>query len=105
LWLDRNIRKATLVRSATIDDAFTDFRDQKLEALAGLRARLITDIKSLPGARILDGRFMTVQQAIGTPKARSDAVGYLTRFVDAARASGFVAELIAKHGVEGLSVA
>jgi polar amino acid transport system substrate-binding protein len=105
LWLDRNIRKAKLVRSSSLDDALKDFCDQKLDALAGLRARLITDIASLPGARILDGRFMTVQQAIGTPKLKADAIPYLSRFVDAARASGFVGDLIRKHGVQGLSVA
>jgi polar amino acid transport system substrate-binding protein len=105
LWLDRNIHKAELVRSSTIDDAMKDFCEQKLDALAGLRARLITDLASLPGARILDGRFMTVQQAIGTPKSKGAAIGYLTRFVDAARTSGFVGDLIRKHGVEGLSVA
>ncbi len=105
LWLDRNIRKAELVRSSTLDDALRDFCDQKLDALAGLRARLITDITSLPGARILDGGFMTVQQAVGTPKAKGDAIAYLTRFVDAARTSGLVSNLIRKHGVEGLSVA
>jgi polar amino acid transport system substrate-binding protein len=105
LWLDRNIRRAELVRSSTLDDALRDFRDQKCDALAGLRARLITDIASIPGARILDGRFMTVQQAIGTPRAKGDAIPYLTRFVDAARTSGFVSHLIRKHGVQGLSVA
>ena len=104
LWLDRNIRSAELVRSSTLDDALRDFRDQKLDALAGLRARLITDIASLPGARILDGHFMTVQQAVGTPKSKGNAIPYLSRFVDAARASGFVGDLIRQHGVEGLSV-
>jgi polar amino acid transport system substrate-binding protein len=105
LWLDRNIRKAELVRSSTLDDALRDFCDQKLDALAGLRARLITDMASLPGARILDGRFMTVQQAVGTPKSKGDAIPYLTSFVDAARTSGFIDDLIRKHNVQGLSVA
>jgi polar amino acid transport system substrate-binding protein len=105
LWLDRNIRQAELVRSSTIDDALRDFRDQKLDALAGLRARLISDAATLPGSRILDGRFMTVQQAVGTPKAKSAAIPYLARFVEAASASGFVDELIRHHKVQGLSAA
>jgi polar amino acid transport system substrate-binding protein len=105
LWLDRNIRRAELVRSATFDDTLRDFRDQKLEALAGLRPRLSTDVVVLPGARMLDGRFMAVQQAVGTPKSKGVAIPYLTRFVDVARASGFVGDLIRKHGVQGLSIA
>ena len=105
LWLDRNIKKAELVRSATLDDSVGDFVTQKLDVLAGLRPKLITDQAAIPGSRILDGRFMAVQQAVGTPRAKAAATEYLRAFVEAARTSGFVAELIAKHGVQGLSVA
>jgi polar amino acid transport system substrate-binding protein len=105
LWLERNIAKAELVRSGTLDEAAQDFASQKLDVLAGLRARLITDQKANPGSKILEGRFMSVQQAIGTPKAKAAATEYLRAFVEAARSSGFVASLIAKHGAEGLTVA
>ncbi|CAN5191361.1 hypothetical protein BH10PSE8_BH10PSE8_15560 [soil metagenome] len=109
LWLDRNIQQAELVATTTMDETLADFRDRKLEALAGLRARLISDVVRIPGSRILDGRFMTVQQAIGiarNAKPETDpALAWLTRFIAAARTSGFVADLIRKHGVEGLSVA
>ena len=105
LWLERNIREAELVRAGTLDESLALFVEQKLDVLAGLRPRLIADQAGLPGSRILDGRFMSVQQAIGTPKAKAAAAGYLSAFVEAARSSGFVAQLIAKHGVQGLSVA
>lgn len=105
LWLDRNIRKAELVHAAGLDGSLSTFLDQKLDALAGLRPRLIMDVQALPGARLLDGRFMAVQQAVGVPRPKQAALDYLVRFVTAARASGFVADLIKKHGVEGLSVA
>lgn len=105
LWLDRNIKQAELVRAGTLDEAFELFSSQKLDVLAGLRPRLITDQAAIPGSKILDGRFMAVQQAIGTPKAKAAATDYLCAFVEAARSSGFVAQLIAKHGVEGLTVA
>ena len=49
----------------------------KLEVLSGLRPRLITDVQKLPGARILDGQFTAVQQAIGTPKARATGAAFL----------------------------
>jgi polar amino acid transport system substrate-binding protein len=105
LWLDRNIARAELVRTKTLDETLQDFTERKLDVLAGLRPRLISDMAQIPGSRLLEGRFMAVQQAIGTPKAKSAAIDYITRFVEAAKASGFVAELIRKHGVEGLSVA
>lgn len=108
LWLDRNIDKAELVRTGTMDETLADFCDRKLEALAGLRARLTTDVAQLPGSRILDGRFMAVQQAIGVPRTGDGgeaAIVWLSRFVELAKSSGFVAELIRKHGVHDLSVA
>lgn len=105
LWLDRNIKNAELVRSGTLDSAYEQFVADKLEALAGLKPRLLSDIKSLPGATILDGKFMAVQQAVGTARANSKAAEFLQAFVTEAKASGFVADLIRKHNVTGLSIA
>ncbi len=106
VWLEANLQHAELVSSKGLDGSYDTFVEQQCDALAGLRPRLITDVERLPGARILDGRFTAVQQAMGTPRARDDAgIEYLSSFVEAAKASGLVAELIAKHGVQGLSVA
>ncbi len=105
LWLERNIKHATLVRSASLDAACEQFVAEKLEALAGLRPRLLADVKTLPGARILDGQFTAVQQAVGTSRRNESAASYLRDFVEAAKASGRVAGFIARHKVEGLSVA
>jgi polar amino acid transport system substrate-binding protein len=105
LWLDRNIKQAELVRSDTLDTAYQQFVDQKLEALAGLRPRLLQDVEKLPGARILDGQFTGVQQAIGTAPAHKAGLAFLVGFVEAAKASGLVAHLIEKHHIRGLSVA
>ena len=105
LWLARNIHRATLVRGESLDEATRIFMEQKLEALAGLRPRLITDAEAMPGARILEGNFTTVQQAIGTAKRNAAAAEWLARFVEEAKASGLVGRLIAQHEVRGLSVA
>jgi polar amino acid transport system substrate-binding protein len=105
LWLERNIRQATVLRAESIDGAFALFTEQRLDALAGLRPRLIADAAALPGSRILEGAFMTVQQAIGTARANAAAADFLRGFVEEAKASGLVARLIARHGVQGLSVA
>jgi polar amino acid transport system substrate-binding protein len=105
LWLERNIQDAQLVTGIGFDGAYQHFVDQKLDALAGLRPKLIEDEKTLPGSRMLPGRFMAVQQALGMPKASGIALGYLSSFVAAAIESGVVGQLIAKHGIIGLSVA
>jgi polar amino acid transport system substrate-binding protein len=105
LWLTRHIRHATLVRAEGFDATFDMFVGDKMEAMACLRPRLMSDVKKLPGARILDGRFTAVQQAIGTHKRNTAGAKFLQAFVDEAIASGLVAKLIAKHRIEGLSVA
>jgi polar amino acid transport system substrate-binding protein len=105
LWLDRNIKRAALVRSETLDSACEQFVRDKLDALAGLRPRLLTDLEKLPGARIIDGQFTAVQQAVGTPRKNTAGAAFLRNFVEEAKTSGFVARLIERHKVRGLSVA
>src|SRR5580692_10257796 len=97
LWLDRNIKQATLVRSGSLDGAFDQFVAEKLEALAGLRPRLLSDVQKLPGAVILPGQFTAVQQAVGTAKANTAAAAWLYAFVEEAKASGLVARFIEQH--------
>jgi polar amino acid transport system substrate-binding protein len=105
LWLVRNIKHAQLVRADGADAAFDLFVNEKLEALASLRPGLLTDVERLPGARILAGQFTAVQQAVGTANANAAGAAFLRRFVEEAKTSGFVASLIARHQVRGLSVA
>ncbi len=107
LWLDRNIKHAELVRAAGLDASFELFVEKRLDVLAGLRPRLLTEVEKLPGARVLDGKFSAVQQAVGTPRSRGEAAAaFLAQFVEEAKASGFVAGLIERYGVSGrLSVA
>jgi polar amino acid transport system substrate-binding protein len=105
LWLENSIKQAELVRTDTLDSSFETFVDQKLDVLAGLKPRLLTDIEKLPGARILEGKFSAVQQAIGTPRKNAAAAKWLADFVEEAKASGLVQSFIEKHNVKGLSVA
>ena len=105
LYLDRSIKNAELVHAAGLDGSYDIFVGQKLDALAGLRPRLLKDIQKLPGARVLEGRFTAVQQAVGTPKARTASAAFLAEFVEEAKVSGLVARLIERHGVQGVTVA
>ena len=105
LWLQNNIQHAELVKTDSLDSAYDTFVADKLEVLAGLRPRLISDVEKLPGARILDGQFSAVQQAMGTPRKNTEAAKWLAAFVEEAKASGLVASFIEKHKVVGLSVA
>ncbi len=101
LWLADNIKHAELVKTDGMDASFDLFVKEKLDALAGLRPRLIKDVEKLPGSRLLEGKFSAVQQAIGTKPDRKAGIAFLRDFVEEAKASGLVASLIEKHGVEG----
>jgi polar amino acid transport system substrate-binding protein len=105
LWLERNIHQAELCRAEGIEASFDLFVAEGMDVLAGLRPRLIDDVKRLPGARILDGQFSAVQQAMGVNGGNGSAA-FMREFVEETKASGFVQGLIEKHGVVGrLSVA
>ena len=105
LYLSRALKHAELVRSEGLDASYDRFIADKLDALAGLRPRLVLDVQKIPGAKILDGRFTAIQQAVATPKGRPAGAQYLRDFVAEVKASGFVAELIERNGARGLSVA
>jgi polar amino acid transport system substrate-binding protein len=105
LYLSRALKHAELVRSEGLDASYDRFIADKLDALSGLRPRLVMDVQKLPGARILDGRFTAIQQAVATPKGRPAGAQYLREFVAEVKASGFVADLIERNGARGLSVA
>jgi len=105
LYLSRTLKHAQLVRAEGIAASVKLFTDQKLEALAGLKPGLLADQQKIPGSRLLEGQFTAVQQSIGAPKKRSAAAQYLREFVEDAKRSGLVAQLVEKHGVEGVNVA
>ena len=104
LWLTRNIRHAELRRGENIGASYDLFVKEGLEVLAGLKPKLLEDVQKLPGARILEGRFTAVQQAIGTPKGRPEGYAFLRKFAADVKASGLVARLIERHNIKGLSV-
>lgn len=101
LYLTTHLKHAGLSRAPGLAGAFRHFVDDGLEALAGLRPALLDNAAELPGARVLEGSFTAVRQAIGTRPGRPEALQFLTRFVVEARSSGLVARLIDRHGVIG----
>ena len=104
LFLSRNIKQAVLVRAQGIDGSYELFVREKLDVLAGLKPRLVSDAEKLPGSRILDGQITGVQQAVGTPKARAAAAQFLSTFVEDLKRSGLVKQIAAQHGVRGVVV-
>ena len=106
LWLQRNLKRATLVRSPSPADAEAMFAAERLEALAALREGLLASQDRLPGSRILRGKFMAVRQAVGTQIDKRAGAAFLRSFIEEAKATGLIAQLLDRHGMTGrLSVA
>jgi polar amino acid transport system substrate-binding protein len=102
LYLTRTLKHAKLVRSESGVDLFVK---DKLEAAAGVKQPLVAYAKTNPNVRMLDGRFMEIEQAMGTVKGRDVGARYLRAFVEEMKASGFVADALKRSNQPDASVA
>ncbi len=106
LYLSRELKQAQIVRAPTSPEVVDVFVEMGLDVAAGVKQQLQSDQKRFADLRLLPGRFMTIQQAMGLPKGRAEhAVAYLAEFVKDVKTSGFVATALERHGIEGASVA
>ncbi len=105
LYLTRALKAATLVKAPTSPTVTDVFLAQNMEVAAGVKQQLQADAQRLPGLRLLDGRFMVIQQAMGLPKGREAALPYMHTFIEEMKVSGFVAKALQRHQIEGAAVA
>src|SRR5262249_31933089 len=105
LFLSRSLQHAELVRAQSPSASFELILAGKVDVLAGVRQHLVEGAKKLAGSRVLEDRFMAIRQALGIVKGRTEGAKYLREFIEDAKASGLVAQAIAKSGVGGVSVA
>lgn len=106
LFLSRELRQATIVRAPSSQAVVPQYVQQALEVAAGVRQQLEADLAQHPGHRLLPGRFMVIEQAMGLARSRGEAAfGHLAQFVEAMKAGGFVAQSMQRHGIQGATVA
>jgi polar amino acid transport system substrate-binding protein len=105
LYLSRTIRRATLVREASGPQALDMFLRQGLEVAAGVKQPIVAFAREHPQLRVIPGRFMMIQQAMGTPKGRPAGARYLRRFIEEMKATGFVAAALKASGQTDAAVA
>lgn len=94
LFLTRTLKQAQLLRS---DNGMEALVNDKLEAAAGVKQALQAFARTRPELRLIDGRFMEISQAMGTPQGREAGARYLKAFVEEMKRSGFVAEAVKRH--------
>ncbi|KAF1048259.1 ABC transporter substrate-binding protein [Xylophilus sp.] len=106
LHLTRELKAAEIVRAPSSPAVVQAFLDQRLDVAAGVKQQLESALSDHAGLRLLPGRFMVIRQAMGTPKSRGAAAAEALRaFVEEQKASGFVAEALRRHDIQGASVA
>ena len=106
LYLTRAIGQAAIARVANAPAVLAAVKSGQVEVAAGIRTLLAEWAAHDAGLRLLPGRFMVIEQAMGLPAGKGDAAGaLLAGFVEAMKANGFVAEALARHKVQGAIVA
>jgi polar amino acid transport system substrate-binding protein len=106
LFLTRELRHASIARAPTSPAVVDTFIELGADVAGGVKQQLQADARRIGGLRLLEGRFMVIQQAMGMPKSRgAAAAAQLAVFVEEMKASGFVAAALEKHRIEGASVA
>jgi polar amino acid transport system substrate-binding protein len=105
LYLTRELKQAQIVRVASSQGVIDTFLRSGAEVAAGVKQQLQADMARVGGLRLLPGRFMVIQQAMGVPWQREAVAQALRAFVEEMKASGFVAQALQRHGIQGAAVA
>lgn len=105
LFLSRELRAATLVRTRNLALAFETLKSGNAEAFAANRQELSSIVAANPGFRAVEGRFTTIPHAVATPAGRRAGAAYLASFVERAKAGGLVQRSIDAAGTKGVVVA
>jgi polar amino acid transport system substrate-binding protein len=105
LYLSRNLQQAQMIKAVNPNMAFGLLIDGKVDVVAGVRQALIANAAKLPGSRVFDERFMAIEQAMGMPHGCPAALHFLREFIEAVKASGFVAQALERAGIRGVAVA
>jgi len=105
LYLSRTIKQAEIARAPTGFDATAMFLRDRLEVLAGVKSPLLKFAKTRNDVRVMDGRFMVIEQAMGVPKGRDAGARYLRAMIEELKASGFIASGLERSGQHDARVA
>ena len=105
LYLTRELKRATIIRAQTSTAVVDTMVAQSIEVAAGVKQQLEIDARRVPGLRLLDGRFMVINQAMAAPKGRAAGVRYLADFIEEMKASGFVGDALKRNNIQGAAIA
>jgi polar amino acid transport system substrate-binding protein len=103
LFLSRTLRHATVVRG---EEGVDVFLEEGLDVAAGIRQPMTAFVNGHPDLRLVDERFMQIQQAVGTTKTRrAETIEFLREVVEELKAGGFVSDSLRRSGQAAATVA
>jgi polar amino acid transport system substrate-binding protein len=105
LALTRILKQAKLVYGETIDPAFDLLRNGNADVFASVREELLRYSTQLPGSRVLEDRYGANRIGMAVPKGQAGRLAYIGEFVEAAKASGLVQQVIDRAGWRGVQIA
>lgn len=99
LWLSNKFKSAKIIRAPSIQMSHDLFLENKVDVLAGLKPKLLQEIKNHRGIRLIDKPFTAVKQSIGLPKGRQDSVVFVNEVIRNSIREGWLTDRLEKHGM------
>ena len=100
LWLTENFKNVELIRVNTIEESHQLFREDKVNVLAGLKPKLIEEIKINDNFKMINSPFTYIKQSIGIKKGTPEILDFLNKFITKIIKEGYVESLLKKHNVQ-----
>jgi len=105
LFLTRALHQASLVREKTVMVNIASLRAGAVDVVGGVKIPLEAFARGNGDVRVLPGRFMVIEQAMATPQGHPAGAAYVAAFIEAMKASGFVADGLKRSGQTAAGVA
>ena len=100
LWLTENFKKAELIRVNSIEESHNLFKENKVNILAGLKPKLIDEMKKNNNYEMIQSPFTYIKQSIGIKKGNPVVLDFINKFISNNIKEGYVKSLLQQHNVE-----
>ena len=100
LWLTENFKKAELIRVNSIEESHNLFKENKVNILAGLKPKLIDEMKKNNNYEMIQSPFTYIKQSIGIKKGNPEVLDFINKFISNKIKEGYIKSLLQQHNVQ-----
>ena len=100
LWLTENFKKAELIRVNSIEESHNLFKENKVNILAGLKPKLIDEMKKNNNYEMIQSPFTYIKQSIGIKKGNPEVLDFINKFISNNIKDGYVKSLLQQYNVQ-----